>query len=464
MRTICFYFQIHQPFRFRRYRFFDMGVNHYYYDDYSNESILKRHEAKSYLATNKILLDVIKEYGTRFKVAFSISGTALDQMELYAPELLESFQKLAKTGCVEFLGETYSHSLASLKNRDEFEMQVKAHSDKIQQLFGKRPTAFRNTELIYNDEIGSWVADMGFKIALTEGAKHILGWKSPNFVYCNAINPKLKLLLRNYKLSDDIALLFSNKGWSEYPLTTEKFVGWLKNLDAKEEVVNLFMSYETFGTFHGADSGIFDFLRALPKAVFTHSKLTFSTPSEIADNLQPIAPMNFMHPVSWRDEARDVSVWLGNELQLEASNKLYALRDKAMNCGDPVLQKDWQYLQVSDHFFYMSTKFFTDGMHSSFNPYNSPYDAFINYMNILSDFELRVNQCIGSKVVEEKKIAPIMQQKTEAAPKKPAAKTKAAPAKKAAAPAKKAPAKAPAAPKKKETKPVKKTIAKTKKK
>ncbi len=405
MRTLCLYFQLHQPFRFRRYRFFDMGVNHYYYDDYSNESILKRQEVKSYLQANKILLEVIKEYGTRFKVAFSISGTMLDQMELYAPELLESFQKLAKTGCVEFVGETYAHSLSSLMNKDEFTTQVKMHSEKLEQLFGKKPTSFRNTELIYNDEIGSWIADMGFKIALTEGAKHILGWKSPNFVYCNSINPKLKLLLRNYKLSDDISLLFSNKGWSEYPLTTEKFVGWIKHLEAKEEVVNLFMSYDTFGGFHSPESGIFDFLKALPRAVFTHSKMSFATPSEIADTIQPVAPMNFLHPVSWRDEARDVSAWIGNELQHEAINKLYNLRDRIMRCSDPILRKDWLYLQVSDHFFYMSTKFFTDGRHSGFNPYSSPYDAFINYMNILSDFELRLNKSLETGLAIEEPAA-----------------------------------------------------------
>ena len=440
MRTICFYFQIHQPFRFRRYRFFDMGINHYYYDDYSNESILKRHEA-SYLQTNKIIAAIIKEYGTRFKVAFSISGTALDQMELYAPELLESFRQLAQTGCVEFLAETYAHSLASLKNRDEFETQVKLHAEKIQQLFGKRPSAFRNTDLIYNDEIGSWVADMGFKVVMAEGAKHILGWKSPNYVYCNPLNPKLKLLLRNYKLSDDISLRFSQKNWNEFPLTAEKFTGWLNHLDPKEEVVNLFMSYDTFGVFHSAGSGIFDFLKALPAMIFKHSKMTFSTPSEIADAIQPVAPMNVLHPVSWRDEARDVSAWLGNELQNEAINKLYALRDRVIKCNDHIIQKDWLYLQSSDHFFYMSTKFFTDPMHASFNPYNSPYDAFINYMNILSDFEIRLNQyfektstttpaapekekAFSAENISEEKKENTGKKKTTASAKKPSTRTK----------------------------------------
>lgn len=397
MKTICFYFQIHQPFRFRRYRFFDIGVNHYYYDDYSNESIIRKLANKSFLPANKIILDLIKEYGTRFKVAFSISGTALDQFEIYAPDVLESFQKLAKTGCVEFLAETYAHSLAALKNKDEFTVQVKAHSEKIFNLFGLKPKVFRNTELIYNNDIGNWVEEMGFKTVIAEGAKHILGWKSPNYLYCNATNPRLKLLLRNYKLSDDISLRFSNHNWSEYPLNTEKYVEWINAMDSKEETLNLFMSYETFGGFHAPETGIFEFLKALPKTVFTKSKMTFSTPSEISAKYQAVAPINFLHPVSWTDEARDVSSWTGNELQQEALNKLYALRDNLLKCNDPALQKDWYYLQVSDHFNYMSSKFFTDGLIAKYNSFSSPYDAFINYMNILSDFEIRIKNKIAQE-------------------------------------------------------------------
>jgi alpha-amylase len=391
MKTICLYFQVHQPFRFKRYRFFEIGNNHYYYDDYSNESILRKIATKSYLPANKILLDLIKEYGYRFKVAFSFSGTALDQFELYAPDVLENFKKLAKTGCVEFLSETYSHSLASLKDRQEFEYQVKLHDEKIQNLFNQKPTVFRNTELIYNNEIGEWIADMGFKAMITEGAKHILGWKSPNYVYCNAINPRLKLLLKNYRLSDDIAFRFSDRNWNEFPLTADKFVNWIKKLDAKEDTVNIFINYETFGAMQPKESGIFEFLKAMPKVVFSQSKLTFSTPSELADNFQPVAPLFIPHAISWADEERDVSAWLGNELQQEAFNKLYQLRDKVILLNDPEIFTDWKHLQTSDHFYYMCTKFFLDGtLHSYFNPYNSPYDAFINYMNILSDFEIRI--------------------------------------------------------------------------
>ncbi len=414
MRTICLYFQIHQPFRLRRYRFFDIGTEHYYYDDYMNESIMRKVADNCYLPANNIIYQIIKEYGQQFKVAFSITGIALDQFELYAPEVLKSFQRLAKTGSVEFLAETYSHSLVSLKDRNEFEKQVKDHSQRIKSYFGQEPSVFRNTELIYSDDIGKIVADMGFKAMLTEGAKHILGWKSPNFVYYNVINPRLKILLKNFKLSDDIAFRFSNKGWSEYPLTSDKFVDWLNKLDKQEEVVNLFMDYETFGEHQWMDTGIFEFLKELPKAVFKRSDFTFCTPGDVAENLQPVASVNVPHPISWADEERDLTAWLGNELQEDAFNKLYELTARMDRCDDPKLCKDWRYLQASDHFYYMCTKFFSDGeVHAYFNPYESPYDAYINYMNILSDFKLRLNALVPesdkdqqisnlSDVIEEK--------------------------------------------------------------
>lgn len=395
MRTICLYFQVHQPFRFRRYRFFDIGNEHYYYDDYTNESILRKVADKCYLPANKILLETIKKHEGKFKVAFSISGVALDQFELYAPDVLESFKKLASTGCVEFLAETNAHSLAALKDRSEFEKQVNEHVRKVTELFGQKPTVFRNTELVYSDEIGAMVADMGFEAMLTEGAKHVLGWKSPNYLYCNAINPKLKILLKNYTLSDDIAFRFSNKGWMEYPLTTEKYVSWLNKLNKNEETVNLFMDYETFGEHQWAETGIFEFLKNLPGSVFKLSKFSFSTPSEVARNLQPVSAINVTYPISWADEERDLTAWLGNEMQQEAFNKLYELSAKIKKANDPKLEKDWNYLQVSDHFYYMCTKFFSDGaVHSYFNPYHSPYDAFINYMNILNDFILRVDTAV----------------------------------------------------------------------
>ncbi len=350
---------------------------------------------KCYLPANKILLDIIKKYGSRFKVTFSLTGIVLDQFELYAPDVLDSFRQLAETGCVEFLAETYSHSLVALKDKDEFTKQVREHSDKIKKYFNQEPEVFRNTELIYSDDIGSQDFDMGFKAMLTEGAKHILGWKSPNYLYYNAINPRLKVLLKNFKLSDDIAFRFSNQGWSEYPLTSEKFVSWLNDIDKKEETVNLFMDYETFGEHQWADTGIFEFLKALPGAVFKRSDFLFSTPSEVADKLQPVAAVNVPNPISWADVERDLTAWLGNELQTDAFNKLYSLTERVNKCTQPEILKDWKYMQSSDHLYYMSTKFFSDGeVHAYFNPYESPYDAYINYMNILSDFILRLNAAV----------------------------------------------------------------------
>ncbi len=395
MKTICLYFQIHQPFRYKRYRFFNIGNDHYYYDDYMNESIMRKVADKCYLPANKVILDIIKKYGSQFKVAFSLTGIVLDQFELYAPEVLESFRKLAKTGSVEFLAETYSHSLVALKDSEEFKKQVKEQTAKIKQYFNQEPKIFRNTELIYSDDIGARVYDMGFKGMLTEGAKHILGWKSPNYLYHNAINPRLKVLLKNFKLSDDIAFRFSDSGWPDYPLTTEKFVGWIKNLDKKEETINLFMDYETFGEHQWKETGIFDFLNTLPDTIFKQTDFTFSTPSEIVDKLQPVAAVNVPNPISWADEERDLTAWLGNELQTDAFNKLYSLTERLNKCEDPEICKDWRYLQASDHFYYMSTKFFSDGeVHAYFNPYDSPYDAYINYMNILSDFILRLNAAV----------------------------------------------------------------------
>jgi alpha-amylase len=405
MKTICLYFQVHQPMRLRRYRFFDIGNNSYYYDDYLNESVMRKVADRCYLPANKLVLSLCKEYGTQFKVAYSITGIALDQFQLYAPEVIDSFRELAKTGCVDFLAETYSHSLVSLKNEEEFKKQVGAHKNKIVELFGIEPKVFRNTELIYSDEIGAKVADMGFKAMLTEGAKHILGWKSPNYLYYNAINPKLKVLLKNFKLSDDIAFRFSYKGWPEYPLTADKYVKWLNKLDNKEETINLFMDYETFGEHHGYETGIFQFLKSLPAQVFKKTKMTFSTPTEIAENLQPVAAVHVPNPISWADEERDLTAWLGNEMQEDAFNRLYSLTDKINKCQDKKILADWKYLQTSDHFYYMCTKVFSDGeVHSYFNPFDSPYDAYINYMNVLSDFIIRLNASVPENI-QEKEIA-----------------------------------------------------------
>lgn len=401
MKTICLYFQIHQPFRFRRYRFFDIGNDSYYYDDYANETILQKVARNCYLPANKVILEAITKQKGKFKVAFSISGIALEQLQLYAPEVIKSFQELSKTGCVEFLSETYSHSLVALKSKEHLELQIKKHDDLIEKLFDQRPTVFRNTELIYSDEIGKMIQEMGFKAMLSEGAKHVLGWKSPNFLYTNAINPRLKVLMRNFKLSDDISFRFSNTNWSEYPLTATKFTQWITKMDAKEEIVNLFMDYETFGEHQKAKTGIFDFLAAIPTEILKHNKLRFGTPSDIVEKLQPVSAVHVPNTISWADEEKDLSAWLGNDLQEEAFNKLYDLLPRVEKCDDADLRKDWEYLQVSDHFYYMCTKFFSDGeVHMYFNPYDSPYEAFINYMNVLSDFTLRLDQLVPENETE----------------------------------------------------------------
>lgn len=394
MRSICLHFQIHQPFRLRTYRFFDIGSSHEYYDDYQNRTITKRVAERCYLPMNRLLLGLIKEYGAAFKVSFSISGVAIDHLKIYAPEVIDSFKQLAQTGNVEFLAETYAHSLVSLNNAEEFKAQVDKHVQLMEDLFGKHPTAFRNTEMIYSDEIGEKVLEMGFHVMLTEGAKHILGWKSPNFLYCSAVNPKLKLLLRNFQLSDDIGFRYSNQDWNEWPLTAEKFAKWI-NTYQNQDVVNIFIDYETFGEHQWKETGIFDFMKALPKQVFSKTNFKFRTPSEIAEIYQPISAVSVPEPISWADEERDLTAWLGNEMQDDAFDTLYNLSDKVHRCSDPKIMRDWLYLQTSDHFYYMCTKWFSDGtVHKYFNPYSSPYEAFINYMNIISDFAIRVEDSI----------------------------------------------------------------------
>ena len=408
MKTICLYFQVHQPFRLRQYRFFDIGNNDYYYDDYNNDKILSRIAKNCYLPTNELLLNLIKKYKGKFRIAFSISGTAIDQFSIYAPEVIESFQRLAATGCVEFLAETYSHSLAALKDQDEFINQVNAHSKKIQNLFGLCPEVFRNTELIYSNSIGELISSLGFKAILTEGAKQILDTRSPNFLYTHSTNPNLKILLRNFQLSDDIAFRFSDKNWKEYPLMPKKYVTWLKNIHKKEQIINLFMDYETFGEHQKKEQGILKFLKQLPFEVFENSDFNFLTPTEVAEFITPASTFDVPHPISWADEARDLSAWLGNELQNDAFNKLYDLSEKIAQCTDHKLLLDWRYLQTSDHFYYMSTKFFADGdIHTYFNPYESPYVAFMNYMNILNDFSIRLNHFISKQkaaVIETKEM------------------------------------------------------------
>ncbi|MBR1574114.1 MAG: glycoside hydrolase family 57 protein [Bacteroidales bacterium] len=431
-KSITLYFQVHQPSRLRLYRFFDIGKDSHYYDDFANRTILRRVAQKCYLPMNQLLLELIRKHGGDFKVAFSISGTALEQFDRYAPEVLDSFRELAATGCVEFLSETYYHSLASLANPQEFRHQVLKHRDAIQRWFGVTPTAFRNTELIYSNSIGEEVYDMGFTTMLTEGARHIMGWKSPNFIYGCDTQPKLKLLLRNYSLSDDIAFRFSNQGWADWPLTGEKYLGWLKDaVKDGGDVINLFMDYETFGEHQNAQSGIFDFMRYLPEIILQDGTFRFTTPSEAAKKHKAVADLDVPETISWADEERDVTAWLGNELQQDAFNKLYAQYEKLSLVNDEMLWNDFGHLQESDHFYYMCTKFFSDAeVHKYFNPYDTPYEAFINYMNVLSDFIIRVNDAVS--VLDAPQETPVRKAPAKKAPVKKAP-AKKAPAKKAAA-------------------------------
>lgn len=390
------YFQVHQPTRLRQYRFFDIGKDSHYFDDFANRTILSRIAKKCYLPMNELLLRAIKASDGKFKVAFSISGSALEQFDRYAPEVLDSFRALAATGCVEFLCETYYHSLASVGSSAEFRHQVQKHKAAIEEYFGVTPVTFRNTELIYSDQIGREVHELGFDIMLTEGARHIMGWRCPNYVYTNDFVADQKLLLRNYALSDDIAFRFGDRNWEGWPLTTDKFKAWVD--EAEGDVVNLFMDYETFGEHTPASTGIFDFMEALPKTCLADSEFSFVTPAEAAARFQPVSELSVPNPISWADEERDLTAWLGNELQSEAFSKLYGLQEKLSLLNDPILWSDYGHLQESDHLYYMCTKFFSDGdMHKYFNPYATPYEAFINYMNALSDFIIRINEAIAEK-------------------------------------------------------------------
>jgi alpha-amylase len=397
-RYICLYFQVHQPFRLRRFRFFDIGRKGGYFDDAKNHQILHKVSGKCYMPTNALLQELVEQYQGAFRFAFSFSGTVLQQLNEMAPQVLSGFQRLAGSAEVEVLAETYAHSLSALVGSKEFEQQVLRHSRLVDAYFGKRPEVFRNTELIYSDAIGQRVRNLGYKGMLTEGADRILGWKSPNYLYSSATASDFGLLLKNYRLSDDIAFRFSQPDWKDAPLTAEKFVGWLNAIPEEESIVNLFMDYETFGEHQWASSGIFDFLRALPEAVLSGSDFQFVTPSEALQLLEPVGSLSMPEPVSWADEARDLSAWLGNPIQDDAFESLYRLEPLIAQCTDTTILNDWQYLQTSDHFYYMCTKYFADGdVHKYFNPYETPYEAFINYMNVLADFELRVKHHMATK-------------------------------------------------------------------
>lgn len=397
MKNICFYFQVHQPMRLRPYRFFDIGTKHDYFDDKVNHEIMRKVAEKCYLPTNQLLLELIEQHQGHFRISFSISGVCLDQFERFAPDVLESFQKLAATGCVEFLAETYSHSLSALMSPEEFKKQVSWQSQRIKDLFGKKPTTFRNTELIYSNDIGKLVEEMGYELMLTEGADHVLGWKSPNFMYEHAEGKGLKLLLKNYKLSDDIAFRFSQESWAEWPLTAEKFVDWVAATPWNQEIINLFMDYETFGEHQWEDSGIFEFLKVLPSQVLGNSEFKFVTPSETLEFMKPVAKLDVPNAMSWADEERDLTAWLGNPIQDDAFEYLYKLEEKVKQIDDFKIGQDWLYLQTSDHFYYMCTKFWNDGdVHKYFSHYDSPYEAFLNYMNVLVDFEEELNKRLGT--------------------------------------------------------------------
>ncbi len=389
MKTICLYFEIHQPIHLKRYRFFDIGTDHYYYDDYENERVINELFEKSYRPALQTMLDMIEENGKAFKVAFSISGVSLELIEQYAPEMLDLLGRLAATGCVEFLAEPYSHGLSSLGNVDNFIAETKRQAKKIKQLFGQSPKVFRNSSLIYDDEIGAMVADMGFKGVMVEGAKHILGWKSPHYIYSCAQDARLSLILRDYKLSDDIGLRFNDASWSEYPLMADKWLSWVAALPEGENVVGIMMELAALGYYQPLGSHILDFFRALPKLA-GQMGIQFATPSEVLAKNKPVSPLEVIYPVSWNDEERDTSSMLGNGMQREAFNKLYDENTvgRILASRDRRIQQDWDRLQATDNFRFMTTK--NNGMGINRGIYDSEYDAFTNYMNILGDFLKRV--------------------------------------------------------------------------
>lgn len=391
MVSICFYFQVHQPYRLRQYPVFDIGNNHHYFDNDKNKEILNKVANKCYLPANKVMLDLINRFRGNFKISYSLSGVLLDQLEEYNPKVLESFIELAKTGCVEMLDETYYHSLSFFYSKNEFKAQVQKHNRKIKKLFKLKPKIFRNTELIFNNEIAHIVEQMGYNGILAEGADHVLGWRSPNFIYTPKTTKKMKLLLKNYKLSDDIAFRFSEQSWESYPLTAPKFAEWTSEVNGNGNVVNLFMDYETFGEHQWADKGIFEFLKHLPGEILKHPDNDFLMLSEAIKRYDSVGELDVHSPVSWADVERDTSAWLGNRMQQEAIKQIYLMESAVKESKDPKLLEDWRRLQTSDHFYYMCTKWFNDGdVHKYFNPYDSPYDSFIAFMNIMNDIHLRL--------------------------------------------------------------------------
>ena len=388
MKTICLYFEIHNIINLKRYRCFDIGRDHYYYDDYENERSINDVAERSYIPALGALIDMAKANNGAFKVALSVSGVALEQLETYAPRVIELLHELNETGCVEFLCEPYSHGLSSLANEECFRDDVERMRTKVEQMFGKAPKVFRNSSLIYSNEISAIIADMGFKGILTEGAKHVLGWKSAHYLYHCAYNQNLKVLLRDFKLSDDISLRFNNSEWNEYPLFADKYIGWIADMPEEEQVINIFMELSALGVAQPLSSNILEFLKALP-ACAKEKGITFSTPTEIITKLKSVDAVDVPYPMSWTDEERDISSFLGNILQREAFDKLYSVAERVHLCQDRRIKQDWDYLQASNNFRFMTTKH--TGLYIERGIYDSPFDAFTNYMNIVGDFIARVD-------------------------------------------------------------------------
>ncbi|MBQ4029422.1 MAG: glycoside hydrolase family 57 protein [Prevotella sp.] len=388
MKTICLYFEIHQIIHLKRYRFFDIGTDHYYYDDFENERSISDIAERSYMPALNVLQQMIQEHGKYFKVAFSLSGVGIEQLEMHAPQVLEKLQELNNTGCVEFLAEPYSHGLSALVNEECFAADVKKQMAKMQEYFGQTPTVIRNSSLIYSDEIGLQASQMGFKGMLTEGAKHVLGWKSPHYVYNCALAPNLKLLLRDVNLSDDISLRFNNSEWEGYPLFADNYIDKIASLPDEEQVINIFMELSALGIAQPLSSNILQFINALP-ACAKQKGITFATPTEICMKTKSVGALDVPDTLSWVDEERDVSCWLGNPMQREAFNKLYSVADRVRIANDPRINQDWDYLQASNNFRFMTTKPSNVGLDRGI--YSSPFDAFTNYMNILGDFLNRVH-------------------------------------------------------------------------
>ncbi|MBI2176546.1 polysaccharide deacetylase family protein [Candidatus Woesearchaeota archaeon] len=400
MVDVCFYFQVHQPLRLRPYTVFDIGKGSSYFNEQKNREILDRVAKKCYLPANAIMLELLDKH-PEFRASYSLSGVVLEQLMSHQPRAVDSFRELAKTGRVEFLDETYHHSLAFVYSKPEFIEQVKLHNRLIRNVFGKSPKVFRNTELIYRNEVAAIAEKMGYEGVLAEGADHVLGWRSPNFIYKPKGTKKISLLLKNYRLSDDIAFRFSERSWAEWPLTAEKFAKWVSNANGNGSVVNLFMDYETFGEHQWPETGIFNFMKKLPEEILKHPDNGFVTPSEAIRKHKQVAELDVPLLVSWADVERDLSAWTGNSMQQSALKQVYAMEQDIRNSGDAQLLEDWRRMQVSDHYYYMCTKWFADGdVHKYFNPYDSPYDGFIAFMNILSDIRERLKKSGEEKAMK----------------------------------------------------------------